>query len=350
MASVSGSTTVAAVKVATTWGTSVAAGAGNRFTGEITYAANATELVSREIGSGNEMVTQATKAVIKPTVSITMDAGYENNFDTFLAQFFGTDSVSAELTASQGDYRHTLNFNTSLNSKYLSVALTDTSSTSLEFPTCAVRSVTVKPQGVPGYVDATFELVANDIVIGSATNTYAVVAATTARSNQENMATAFNDVFWINATSGGSLSSADKVNILDWSFTLTRPQEAQQEITGSTGLGAPIKTGLFEGSVTVTLKELPDHTHFTAWSAETKSKIKLGFDGTQIGSGNNRSFYAYFPQAQLIQEPNYSLSQPGINPVTLTWKLSKAASNPTGMSYTYPYVEIINTKTTQLLA
>lgn len=350
MASISGSSTVAAVKVASTWGTSVAVGSGNKFPGEITYQANVTELVSREIGSGNEMVTGATKGLIKPTVNITMDCGYENNFDTFLAQFFGTDSVSAELTPSQGDYRHTITFNSTLNSKPLSVAYTDTSSTSIEFPTCGVRSVTIKPQGVPGYLDATFELVTNDIVYGSATNTYAVVAAATARSNQEQMATAFNDTVWINSTSGGSLSSSDKVNVIDWSVTFTRPQECGNEITGSTGLTAPAKQGLFEGTLTLTLRELPDHTWFTSWGAETRHKFKIGFDGSQIGSGSNRSMYMYIPQAQLIQEPQYALTAPGINPVTLTYKISKAASNPTGMSSTYPYFEIINTKSTQLLA
>jgi hypothetical protein len=52
----------------------------------------------------------------------------------------------------------------------------------------------------------------------------------------------------------------------------------------------------------------------------------------------------------LIQKPEISLANDGANPVTLTFKLIKAATNPTGMSSTYPYIEVVNTLATSLLA
>jgi len=350
MASVSGSTTIHAVQVATTWGTPVAVGAGDKFSGELTYAANETEIVSREIGSGNEMITSATRGNTNPTVSIQMDAGYDNNFDIFLAQFMGTSGAPTEVTGGQGDYLHTLTFNSTLNSKYLSVGTTDTSSTSLEFPTCAVTSVTISTPNVPGIVNASFELLANEIAISSATNTYAVVAAATARSSNEFITAAFDDDFWIDDTSTGALAAGDQLNITSYELTLTRPQSQANEIKGASGNGAPIKDGLFEGTLTITLKELADHTYFTAWNSETKKKCLLNLEGTAIGSGTNRSLKIYIPQMQLIQAPDYGITAPGVNPLTLTFKISKADSNPTGMSSTYPYFTITNLKSASLLA
>jgi hypothetical protein len=98
------------------------------------------------------------------------------------------------------------------------------------------------------------------------------------------------------------------------------------------------------------IKDHVDHTWETIWNAETTQKAKLSFSGTQIGSGSNKSITIYIPMMKLIDGVQYSPTQEGFNPQTMKWNFYKASSNPTGMSSTYPYLEIINTLATSVIA
>ena len=345
----SGLDTLAGVKIATTWGTPVACGATNKLVAEISDSANESELVARQLGSGNVMATSATKANIQPTVSLTMDLGFRNNADVILAQFLGTAAAPTQQTAGQGDYLHSLQFNTALNAKYLTIARESSTSTVIEYPSCATRSVTIRTTQIPGYMEMSAELVANTIALSSATNTNATLATTTLTDST--IATAsFADDFWIAAQSGGALSSGNQLNITSYELTLTRPQVLPNEIKGSAGNGAPVVDGQFEGTLSVTLAQNANHTWLSAWNTETVYKSRLQVESTQIGTGLNRQYNMYLPGMILIQKPEINLANDGANPVTLTFKLLKAASNPTGMSSTYPYIEVINTLSTSLLA
>ncbi len=350
MGSVSGSNTVTGVKVSSTWGTAVAVGAGNRLPAEISFSDNVTEIVSREIGTGNAMASIFTRGQIQPSVSLTMDVGFDNNFDVLLAQMMGTASISAMITVGQNDYRQTVTYNTTLNAKYLTMAFTATDAGTIEFPSVAINSATIRTSSIPGILEASFEGVASDIEHSSAVNTYAVVTASTARTGNENVTAAFDDKFWINNTSAGALAGGNQLNITSYELSLTRPQTTVNEIKNSLGNSAPINDGLFEGTLTIGLKELPDLTQFGDWDLETTKKCRLTLTGSQIGTGSFRSLDIYIPQMQLVSAPQYSVSSPGINPVTLTFKISKASANPTGMTSTYPYFEIVNTRSTALLA
>jgi|688.fasta_scaffold73921_2 hypothetical protein len=345
----SGLDTLAGVRVASTWGTPVACGATHRLPAEISDSANESELVARQLGSGNAMATSATKANIQPTVSLTMDLGFRNNADTILAQFFGTAAAPTQQTAGQGDYLHSLQFNTTLNSKYLTIARESSTSTVIEYPSCATRSVTIRTTQIPGYMELAAELVANTIALSSVTNTNATLATT--NITDPTIATAsFSDDFWIDTQASAALASADQLNITSYELSLTRPQILPTEIKGSAGNGAPIADGLFEGTLTVTLAQNANHTWLTAWNAETVYKSRLQVESTQIGTGLNRQYNIYLPGMVLIQKPEINLANDGANPVTLTFKLTKPSANPTGMSSTYPYIEVVNTLSTSLLA
>lgn len=348
MAKISGAQALAGIQVASTWGTAVAAGAGDKLVAEITDSANESVLEPRMLGSGAYMVTTSTKSNTAPSVNISMDVGYRNNADTILAQFFGTSGSPSEQTASQADYLHTMTFNTTLNAKYLSVARETSTTTTLEYPTCAVRSITLRAEANQ-YAQLTAELVANKIETASAVNTNAALANVTL-TDTELTAVSFDDDFWIDTQGSTTLASGDQLNITSYELTLTRPQMMPNEIKGSAGNGAPIPDGLFDGTLTVTLAELPDHAWFTAWNAETVYKSRLTIEGTQIGTGVNKAWNVYLPGMVLVTKPDVALSNPGANPVTLTFKLLKASTNPTGMSSTYPYITVVNGLSTSLLA
>lgn len=351
MASITGAQTKAGVKIASTWGTAVACGATNAFAGEITPNFNVNELTSRQIGSGAYMLSSATRGSLAPTISLTADMGYRNNCDVLLAQMMGTSGAPTEVTVGQSDYKHTITFNTALNAKYVTFAFESSSTTTMEFPTCAVRSIGLASTSIPGYVDFTAELLANDVSLSSATNTNATLAnCTFSEGVPELVAADFADKFQTNDQSAAALSSGGQYNITGFELSLERPQELIPEIKGASGNSAPIGSDLFNGSFNVTVKELADHAYYTIWNAETARKALLEIQGTQIGTGTNKRLSVYLPRMILVTEPQYALTDQGTNTLSLNFRLLKASANPTGMTSTYPYFEIVNGLSTSLLA
>lgn len=351
-ASITGAQTKAGVKIATTWGTAVACGAGNSFAGEISPSFNVSELNAREIGSGAYMLSNTTRGSVIPTVSLTADLGYRNNCDILLAQFMGTAGAPTEVTVGQSDYKHTITFNTTLNAKYVTLAFESTSATVMEFPTCAVQSIGIATTGVPGYLDFTAELLANAVELSSSTNTNATLAnCTFTEGVPELVAVDLVDKFRTNNQSGSAVGSGDQYNITGFNLALSRPQEIIPEIKGAAGNSAPLATELFEGTLSVDVKELADHAYYTIWSAETTRKALIEIEGTQIGTGVNKRFSIFLPRMVLVTEPQYALTDQGTNTLSMEFRLLKAATAPTGMTgSTYPYFEIVNGLATSLLA
>jgi len=352
MASISGAQTKAGVKIASTWGTAVACGAGNSFAGEISPSFNVSEITSRQIGSGAYMLSTATRGSVIPTVSLTADLGYRNNCDVLLAQFMGTSAAPTEVTVGEGDYKHVITFNSTLNAKYVTLAFESSSATTMEFPTCAVQSIGIATTGVPGYLDFTAELLANAVELSSSTNTNATLAnCTFTEGVPELVAVDLVDKYQTNAEGGAAVGSGDQYSITGFNLALNRPQEIIPEIKGSAGNSAPIATDLLDGTLSIDVKELADHAYYTIWSAETARKALIQIEGTQIGAGTNKSVSIYIPRMLLVTEPQYALTDQGTNTLSMEFRLLKAATTPTGMTgSTYPYFEIVNGLSTSLLA
>lgn len=351
-ASISGAQTKAGVKIATTWGTAVACGATNSFAGEISPSFNVSEITSRQIGSGAYMLSTATRGSVIPTISLTADLGYRNNCDVLLAQFMGTSAAPTEVTVGQSDYKHVITFNNTLNAKYVTLAFESTSATVMEFPTCAVQSIGIATTGVPGYLDFTAELLANTVELSSSVNTNATLAnCTFSEGVPELVAVDLVDKFRTNAQTGSAVAGGDQYNVTGFNLALNRPQEIIPEIKGSAGNSAPLSTDLFDGTLSLDVKELADHAYYTIWSAETARKALIEIEGTQIGTGSNKKFSIYIPRMLLVTEPQYALTEQGTNALSMEFRLLKAATAPTGMTgSTYPYFEIVNTLSTSLLA
>lgn len=351
MASISGSNTVGAVQIASTWGTAAAAGSGDRLAGEFSLSFNGSVLESRTIGSGQIMRGNFARGTYIPTLSFTGDLGYRNNCDKIIAAFMGTSGAPTEVTASQADYKHVITLNSTLNANYLSFAFTDTGSTTQEIPTAAVRSIGIQSTGVPGYVDFTCEMLGNEVVFPGSTNSYAVVTATTfTEGTPELVATDFSDAYRTNAQSGGSIAAGNLYSITSFNFAMSRPQDLIPEIKGATGHSAPVSSGVAEGTFSITVKELADQAYYTVWLNETAQKASIDIQGTQIGSGTNKTFKLLLPRLLLVSEPQYAPTGDGVNPLTLNFTIAAASANPTGMSSIYPYFEITNGLATSLLA
>jgi hypothetical protein len=344
-----GARTNAGYAIGATYGTAVSAGAGRKLRAEITPSFNAELLEPRQIGSGASMIQTAERGNFKPTVGLSMDFGYRNCSDLIIAQMMGTSGAPVEQTASQGDWRHTITFNPTLNARYGTVAFETSTSTVMEFPSTACRSITISADDPPGIVQLDAELVANNAVLTGTVNTNASLAAATI-TDTELVAHDMSDTFRINAASGATLSGSDQFNITGFNLQLNRPQEILAEIRGAAGNSAPLETGLFDGTFTVNVAQLANHNWYTVWQNQTPQKATLNIQGTQIGTGVNRGLTIFLPRLILAQEPQYSVTAPGINAYTLTFRCIAATANPSGMSSLFPYFEIINTLSTSLLA
>jgi hypothetical protein len=264
----------------------------------------------------------------------------------------GTAPAPTEVTVGQADYKHVITFNSTLNSKYVTLAFESTSATVMEFPTCAVQSIGIATTGVPGYIDFTAELLANTVELSSAVNTNATLAnCTFTEGIPELVAVDLVDKFRTNAQSGSAVAGGDQYNITGFNLALNRPQEIIPEIKGSAGNSAPLSTDLFDGTLSLEVKELADHAYYTIWSAETARKALIEIEGTTIGTGTAKRFSIYLPRMLLVTEPQYALTDQGTNTMSLEFRLLKAATAPTGMTgSTYPYFEIVNSLATSLLA
>ena len=349
MARISGAKTSAAFKISTVWGTAVAVGAGNKLLAEISPNFNVDEIVPRMIGSGAAMINAATRGNLKPTIDLTMDCRYRDCFANILAQFMGTAGAPTETTGGQGDYKHTITFNTALNAKYGTLVYETGTTTVLEYPSVACSDISINLEDAPGILEFSASLLANNVLTTGPTNNNAAVQGATL-VDTETVAYNFDDTFRMNSSAGAGLGGGDQYNITGYKLSLSRPQEITGEIKASVGNGDPYETGLFEGTLELTVKSLEDHTKFAEWLAETPQKCTLNIQGTQIGSGTNKTVLIYIPKMLLVQEPNYQLASEGVNPLTLTYRIMEATANPTGMSSTRPYFEITNTLSTSLLA
>ena len=348
MASVSGSATDAILKIGSTFGTATTGTTGDKLAfASLTHSLNETVLQADQLGAGIVMTKDATKGNTSPTAEIDMYVGPRNLADLICFAFMQTAPAPAEETASQGDYRHRLTYTHTI-SYWLTLAFDSDASNVVEYPSCTVRRLTLSVDTVPGYVKLVAELLGNKRVITSTTNDTSELLAATVPTDTELFAVGFDDDFQVNAQSGGALSTSDQVNITSYTLTLERPQEFVGEIKNATGNSEAISTGFLRGTLTVTLKEKADNTWYTANDAETAYKCKLIVEGSPIASGGNRALRVFIPRMKLIQSPEYNITDPGINPMTLTFELFAAESAPTGMDSVYPYFEFVNTRTTGL--
>ena len=340
MPAITGKETLVGLKMATTYGTAVAVDkliACDSFT----QSRNVEKLMRSPLGLNKLFETNMQQGRASPTIGGTCKVGFQNNVEYLLAQFFGSATTPAEQTPSQADYLTRLTFNSTLNAKYLTMAMKDTTTETLEFPAVGIDSLTFTI--VPNqYVNVDFTGIANIRNLASVTNTTTTMNALTAPLENE-IVVRESDEFLINTQGGSALTTVNDRKIIEQAvISFTKPQESIPLIKGSAGNGEPTSTGNYTCTVTITYNTLEDHTWFTAAEAGTEYKARFQFLGSQIGTGSNQTFRMFFPRLQIIDDPEYTATTPGNNKHVVTYTAMQATTNPTGMNAVNPYVEYIN--------
>lgn len=346
MATLAGSDIDAGIVKASTHGTAVQAATGGRLkVTEIRHNQDTQALADNTIGSGKSMETNQEIGRRDDTVGFTGYFGFQNFAPLAIHSFLQAAATATEVTGGQADYRHRLTHSRPTSRSPYTLAFEATTTEVFEYPSCYCTALSLKTEGGPGRIVCSADYIANARVLNTAVNTNANLAAAT-EVDTELAAFTFADSFWIDTQSSGALASGDALAITDYSIDLVQPQSFPFEIKGAAGYGEPIYDGMFAGTLTITLRNMSALTYFTAHDAETTYKSLFTVEGSQIGTGTNKSLKIFAPRMKLISSPSWSPSSPGENSQTLTFALFEASSAPTGMDSVKPYVEIVNGRAT----
>lgn len=349
MAQHTGADTNSGIDIASTWGTAVALGTGDKLVAEYSPNWNSQQLTPRNHGSGRKMIETSTRANYEPIVTLTGDAGYQNNLDKIIAVFMGTSSTPSEQNASQADYLTRYTLSAGIPSKYLTYAVESSSGTVHEYPTSVVRSLTITAQP-NSYLQWSAELMADSVVLSSTENDNSEITATTL-TDDELIDCSFSDEFRVNSQGGAALDTDDGIELVSLEANYISAMSFVPEMRGAAGNSVPSLDGIrLEGTVTLTFQGKDDHTWDTYWNSSTVLKGQIEFEGTQIGTGDNKRLGLFYPGLVVEQAPQYAVTSEGINQMTVVCRMIAAASNPTGMNDTHPYFETTNGLTTSYLA
>ena len=348
MAPITGNEAKLAIIKASTWGTAVAAGAGD-LTRVNNYSPteSVTTLEGNQLGAGLGMKTTSERGNVTDDATVDMVLGYENKGDVILASFLGDPQAPVEQTLGEGDYLHKIFASTNLHDNgFLTIVEKVTTTETIEIPTAAVSSISISHEEPTSEVVLSASMLGSGKDLASATNPVATIDASTLSNNIKVLLK--RESYWlINSQSSGALSTGtDLICPLSATIDLERPMIIRNKPCNTSASPIPGSDGFLQGTLSLTLENLEDLDFYTGALNETFYKALLHVEGAQIGAGVTRKFTIYFPSLKLLNSPERSLSEAGDNPVTLSFEILAASVTPTGMDSERPYVEFINTRST----
>jgi hypothetical protein len=346
MTAIKGSQKIIAMGLGDTFGTPVALATGARIEVEsYNDSENTVELTQTPIGAGVVMQKESERGTVSPTIEVTAVAGYNDATVAAAAQFFGTTAVSSVVA---GAHAHLLTINETFNTEWLTVADLKTTAEAVEYPSCAVTDINYAIAS-NDYMRMTMTLLGNLQDLAPTVNDADQLALTTV-ADATRVVVRPQHEFLINSQAGGALNnSTDLVSIVTAQIAFSKPQEHIHEIRGEEGNGEPDTSGTIPLEVTLTVerKNQPDISFMEAHQAGTEYKAAIKIEGPVITGTTPYAYELYFPRLKVVTPVDAGASSAGRNSETITFKALKAATNPTGMVSTYPYLRIVNAKATK---
>ena len=331
-----------AVKKGTTWGTEVAVSSGTRLLlSKLSISGGWDDFLPRDCGLSPKRVAQ-TRIAFNANVSIDCDLTFGQGWLTLLAAFLGSESTPSEQTTGQLDYKDDMDLADDTFGQFMSLAYMPESDRVFSIPSLKVVGVKIS-QDIPGAGTVSFQC------IGDVWDETLVSSVANIQSNpfyspyEEATFGGANHYFRINADGGAALSSSDNKIITGYEINLTRSHNVRR---GSRGLLSALtmepKQTAIDGTLMVKLSEL-DNASFDAfgdWKNRTTKKAELFIDGSQIGSGLNKSIKIQLPylQATGAIPPGHDIqNNTGMFLPAITYRMLKryvggVATAPSGMT------------------
>lgn len=346
MGKITGADGIAALKMADVWGTAEALGADDRFQFESAEENRSPEnLEANPLGSGRIMANDSQQGATTPVINLEGLAHYNDAKNAALVCFYGGESVVA--IGATGAYYHSILHNEAVNPRFVTYARQYATSSVVEAATSVVTRMVQTFNPPPDYARLSFDLLANDILFESTTNSYSTLENSTTLSDTERVVGDPSDEFLINIQSGSALSSpGDRLAIQSLVFTEEKPQESAREYKGSSGNAEPFPSGSppYTATVTIVLTSVDDVRWFSHARSGSEWKASFTVTGSLVSGSTYKGKVLYFPRLKLIEDPSSPVSSGGINGLTLTFKCLVASSIPSGMADRYPHQVITNTK------
>lgn len=283
--------------------------------------------------------TGSTNLELKVSVSGGGSFTFDGPWIQVLAAFMGAATASpAETTAGQGDYPHVLDMTSSLIGRFITASRLIEDDYALESPSIKITSFKIG-SSVNGVGTWSFTGLADRQIptTSTPTNTAAEIVALAVSTYNPQALGGANHYFRMNNQTAGALSNANDLPIMEWNLDLTRPFQERYELRGvnSKFTQEPFQAGQNVGQLSFKLSKIDDSVVdiMPDYFAGTEKKAELFIDGSQIGTGVNRSMKVQFPR--LYPLPPSGLNIPSGNSLmqpTLNYRVLAAAAAPTGMT------------------
>lgn len=323
---------------------------------EVTPEFSADEVRARTVGCGvgGGLTADIQLSNFKYPLSLSGDLGFQNGADRFLAQFFGTVTNLGEQNVGDGDYKHRFLLNNTPNGRFGTFAMKTSSSDVLELPSTYVESFAISFDAVGAILSFECSILGNDAVVdGSEVNDPTILDGLVSLY-KDLVSSKCSDYFRLKKINDDgadtSLSGSNQFNITSFNFSMERSLEVINEVT-SAGCGKPIVNSNATGQLTIGIKEHTDNNAFSFrnWKAEDKFAFEYKLTGKAIGAGA-ASFLIRAPKMMLVEAPDYSVANAGINGYNLTFELMSSNNTISGFNSKAPEIEITNERSVDYLA
>lgn len=344
MATTSTSNLIVGIKTASVWGTAISVAGGYSLRcNSMTLSGGFGTYQAQDIGL-SAMLTGVTQINGQFSVSITTDVAYGQAWQHCLAMVNGTELTQVEVTGGQADYRHSTHTNGSTKGKFSTLAWLVEDDRALEIPSVKWTNFTMTGQaGTVGKVTATG--IADQIRVASV-NSVAILNALSALAYESAVFAGANAYCRIaNRSTSTALSATDDKQITDFQLSISRPHTERHPLRGANTKFTvePTQSGLVDTKLTVTMSETDDSLadFLSDWTSQTAKMAEISIQGTQIGTGLNKTVMIRMPYAVPTGTLPGGYDIPGINAIatpTLELQLCSAASNAAQMWNSYPVI------------
>lgn len=319
---------IAAAVLGATWGTAVAAGAGN---GVLLTEENLTHVpeLLPDDSAGQAFIHDEDQGLL--TVGGTI-GGYMRyiGLEFLLAAIMGTAGSPSQQAATAA-YEHVLAIADDLIGIFGSLAFSKGYSV-FEYPSVKFHALEIRGEaGQP--LRFTITGIADDrnINTSSGTNNNTTIATVTVPESDNRIL--FRQGVWrINAQDGAAIDDDDKIYPSAFTLTLTRQMERVFDAEGLQSTGEPGETAFPEAMLRLEFPKYAADTYLSLLAAKTNQKADIVFTGALIEDTYYRGLTLEFPNLvpRAMDEPGVS----GASRLTqaIEFNCRGASSAPTGMS------------------
>lgn len=333
-------------KKGATWGTAVALGAGNGVllnAGSGLHPPKAPYVPALE--SDTPFVKEGDLGNYDPVdITLPFDARYDpGQLGTLFSQLFGIAGAPTQQGATTA-YKHVLQWDDEISGKF---------STWVEeragkiFEVASAKPMTLEFSVADALLKGALTLRGNTVIQDSGVNTATQIDALTYKDIEHRIRMRHGTVK-MNAESGGDVASESALQVNDLTVSFARSLDGEH-IVGDEKIIEPLEDAHPVVTVTINFPRMNtvNDAYFASYVGETEQKMLIKFEGVIIESTYKYTLALFFPRLRFLS-PEYPDDE--ITKGSFSFQAEQASTNPTGMDHARPYIEMINTRTTDYLA